>query len=145
MSSDGSWRLKPAVTERFDDKLDGRIVAQKLEEKGAFPGGFAHSQSESEVRVAMWQNRIVLATVDLPEELLKRAESAAAARGVSLGDLIGDALTRDLGQGSAPAQRRHRLRFPLFTSKAPGSLLLTNADVARSEVEADERWHGLPR
>jgi hypothetical protein len=83
----------------------------------------------------------VQATVDLPEDLLERAKSVADERGVSLGDLIGAALSRDLG-GRAASRRLH---FPLFESRAPGSLLLTNASIAQAEVEEDERRDGLSR
>jgi len=83
----------------------------------------------------MWQDREMKATVDLPEELLERAKSVAERRGVTLGDLIGAALERDLEEGAERFPLARRLHFPLFESRAPGSLLLTHDEIARAEAE----------
>lgn len=82
-------------------------------------------------------------TIELPDELLKRAKIAAVERGVSLKDLVREALAKDLSAAATPAPRR--VKFPIFPSKRPGSLHLTNADIARLEEEEDIRRHGLPR
>jgi hypothetical protein len=84
-------------------------------------------------------------TLDLPDELLKRAKIAAVGRGMTLGELIGSALARDLAAGPAPARLSRRLRFPLFPSARPGSLDLTNTDLACAEADEDLRRLGLPR
>lgn len=71
-------------------------------------------------------------TIDLPDDLLKRAKIAAVERGVTLRDLVGDALERELGhRQSAPSERRTRL--PIFRSGAPGTLTITNADITEMD------------
>ncbi len=83
-------------------------------------------------------------TLELPDELLERAKIAAAERGVTVRELIGSALAKDLAS-PPPALTGKRVRFPLFSSARPGSLELTNADLARVEDEEDLRQLGLPR
>jgi hypothetical protein len=84
-------------------------------------------------------------TVDLPDDLLKRAKIAAVERGVTLRALIGSAVARDLAAGPLPQEKRKRVQFPIFPSSRPGSMKLTNADIARAEEEEDLRRHGLSR
>lgn len=84
-------------------------------------------------------------TLDLPDELLKRAKIEAVERGTNLRDLVGAALERELNRPSEPKPRRKRARFPIFDSKAPGSLRLTNAKIAKLEGEEDVRRHGRAR
>jgi len=74
---------------------------------------------------------------------MKRAKIAAVERGVTLRELIGTALTRELVAGPPPLGARRRVQFPVFSSTRPGSLRLTNADIARSEAAEDRRRHGL--
>lgn len=84
-------------------------------------------------------------TLDLPDELLKRAKIEAVQRGTSLRDLVGAALERELNQPSEPKPMRKRMRFPIFDSKTPGSLRLTNAGIAKLEADEDVRRHGRAR
>lgn len=84
-------------------------------------------------------------TLDLPDDLMKRAKIAAVERGVTLHELIGAALERDLAAGAPPPAAKRRVQFPVFSSTRPGSLRLTNADIAGSEAAEDRRRHGLPR
>ena len=84
-------------------------------------------------------------TLDLPDELLKQAKIKAVERGTSLRDLVGAALERELKQPSEPKPTRKRVRFPIFDSKAPGSLRLTNAEIAKLEADEDVRRHGRAR
>ena len=86
-------------------------------------------------------------TLDLPDELLKRAKIEAVERGTTLRDLVGAALERELRQpaGAAPEPARKRARFPIFDSKAPGALRLTNAGIAKLESAEDTRRHGRAR
>jgi hypothetical protein len=79
----------------------------------------------------------------LPDELLKRAKIAAVERGVTLKELMREALAKELAAATTPAPRR--VEFPIFPSKRPGTMNLTNADIARLEEEEDIRRHGLPR
>lgn len=84
-------------------------------------------------------------TLDLPDDLLKRAKIEAVERGIPLKELVGSALAKELSGGAARDRRTRRLTFPIFSSKAPGSLELTGSDVSRAEWEEDLRRHGLSR
>jgi hypothetical protein len=84
-------------------------------------------------------------TLDLPDELLKRAKIEAVQRGTTLRDLVSAALERELGQPLGPKPARKRAHFPIFGSKAPGSLRLTNAKIAKLEAAEDLRRHGRAR
>ena len=79
-------------------------------------------------------------TLDLPDELLKRAKIAAVERGTSLREIVGAALERELNRPSEPKPMRKRARFPIFNSKAPGALRLTNAGIAKLEADEDPRF-----
>ena len=65
-------------------------------------------------------------TIDLPDPVFKRLKATAALRGVSLKEIILDAVEKQL-QPSGPT--RKRTKFPLIRSKQPGTLSLTNADI----------------
>ncbi len=82
-------------------------------------------------------------TLDLPDDLLRRAKIAAVERGTTLRDLVGQALTRELGLNSGERTRSRRASFPVFDSTAPGTMKLTAKDLSRIEAEEDERRHGL--
>lgn len=82
------------------------------------------------------------ATLDLPDELLKRAKVEAVERGTSLRDLVGAALERELNLPSEPKPMRKRARFPIFDSKAPGALRLINAEIVKLDGDEDHRRHG---
>lgn len=84
-------------------------------------------------------------TLDLPDELLKRAKIAAVERGIPLKELVGSALANELSSGASRDRRARRLTFPIFSSRSPGSLELTGADLSRAEWEEDLRRHGLSR
>jgi len=84
-------------------------------------------------------------TLDLPDELLKRAKIEAVERGIPLKELVGSALAKELGGVAFRRRPARRLSFPLFTSRAPGSLDLTSEDLSRAEWEEDLRRHGLSR
>ena len=84
-------------------------------------------------------------TLDLPDELLKRAKIKAVERGTSLRDLVGAALERELNRLPEPKPMRKRARFPIFDSKAPGALHLSNAVIAKLEGDEDRRRHGRTR
>ena len=84
-------------------------------------------------------------TLDLPDELLKQAKIEAVERGISLKELVGSALSKELGGAAIRDRRPRRQSFPIFSSRAPGSLELTSADLTRAEWEEDLRRHGLSR
>jgi hypothetical protein len=91
----------------------------------------------------MQQYAFMRTTLELPDELLKRAKIEAVERGITLKELVGIALARELVAEPAP-RRRSQLTFPLFPSQAPGVLKLTGRDIAASEAEEDRRRHGIP-
>lgn len=82
-------------------------------------------------------------TLDLPDELLKRSKIEAEERGISLEELVTQALSKELRRSSVRASRR-RTRFPIFASREPGSLDLSNADVASGENDEDRRRGAAP-
>ena len=84
-------------------------------------------------------------TLDLPDDLLKRAKIAAVERGTSLRDVVAAALEHEFSRPSVPAKTRKRAKFPIFGSVAPGSLRLTNAGIAAIETDEDLRRHGRAR
>lgn len=84
-------------------------------------------------------------TLDIPESLLKRAKIEAVQRGTTLRELVGAALERELTAASRASAAPRRARFPIFDSKAPGALRLTNARIAKVEAEEDARRHGRAR
>lgn len=84
-------------------------------------------------------------TLDLPDELLKRAKIEAVQRGTSLRALVGAALARELSRPSNPRPTRRRAHFPVFASKAPGALRLSNTVIAELEADEDARRHGRAR
>ncbi|GJL65429.1 MAG: hypothetical protein NPIRA05_04000 [Nitrospirales bacterium] len=82
-------------------------------------------------------------TLDLPDDLLKRAKIVAVQRGTTLKELIGAALEQELLTHSEHAPKARRTKFPIFPSSAPGALKLTNSILARHEAEEDSQRHGL--
>lgn len=83
-------------------------------------------------------------TIDLPDDILRKAKIAAVERGTTLRELVSHALARDLGLKEASPKPERRVQFPLMKSKSPRSLNLTNADIQRIEDEDEERRLGLP-
>ena len=81
-------------------------------------------------------------SVDLPAELLQKAKIAAIERGSTLKELISVALRRELERPQQEVPVR-RARFPIFRSRAPGTLKLTAEEVARLEDEEETRRHGI--
>jgi hypothetical protein len=73
-------------------------------------------------------------TVELPDALLRRAKTIALQHGSTLKDIVIRALERELDtiEDHAPPKR---LTFPLVKSARPGSLRLTNADIAQIELD----------
>jgi hypothetical protein len=85
-------------------------------------------------------------TIDLPDDVLRQAKIAAVERGTTLKELVGQALTRELGLAAKSDGRgRKRIKFPIFSSVSPGALRLTNADLTKLESEEDARRHGFTR
>ena len=81
-------------------------------------------------------------SIDLPDELLREAKIAAVNRGVTLRELVTDALHHELHGTTAPSQPLRTLDFPLIRSGVPGSLRITAEDIRRLEEEDDLRVMG---
>ena len=82
-------------------------------------------------------------TLDLPDDILRKAKIAAVERGTTLRELVSNAPARDLGLENPSKKTGRRLQFPLVKGPSPGSLMLTNEDILRSEDEEDVRRHGF--
>ena len=76
----------------------------------------------------------MMRTISLPDEVIEKAEVAARRQGLSLEAWMERAV--------ASASESGRVEFPVFTSKNPGSLHLTNEDIRRLEEEDDLRMLG---
>lgn len=74
-------------------------------------------------------------TVELPPELMRAAKARAAEQGESFKDWFAAAVAAALGRERTSAGRR--VTLPLITSKRPGKVRLTNADLADLEAAAD--------
>jgi hypothetical protein len=81
--------------------------------------------------------------LELPDDLMERARTAAKERGVTLRELVGDALAKELLPGPAAGRPKRRVRLPIFPSNQPGSLELSAEDLANAEAAEDARRHGL--
>jgi hypothetical protein len=83
-------------------------------------------------------------TLDLPDELLKKAKVAAIERGTTLREVVSIALSRELGVASAPNSSA-RTTFPLFRSKGKGKLRIDEKVISRIEDEDFGRRGGFSR
>jgi hypothetical protein len=66
-------------------------------------------------------------TIDMPDQLFRELKAIAARRGTSLKAVIRTAVEEEIRKQEAKAGRR--LKFPLLSSREPGSLNLTNAEI----------------
>ena len=66
-------------------------------------------------------------TIDLPDSLFRELKAVAARRGTSLKALIRTAVEEEIRRAERRAGRR--VKFPLLSSREPGSVDLTNAEI----------------
>lgn len=66
-------------------------------------------------------------TVDLPDPLFRELKATAARRGTSLKAVILAAVEEEIRSKEGKAGRK--LKFPLLSSREPGSLNLSNAEI----------------
>lgn len=66
-------------------------------------------------------------TIDLPDPLFRELKAVAARRGISLKNLVRAAVEGEIRKTEAKIGKR--LKFPLLSSDAPGSLALANAEI----------------
>jgi len=76
-------------------------------------------------------------TIDVPDELLRAVKKKAADHDEKLKDVFVRALEREVGITQRPMRRR--LTLPLVHSDSPGSVTLSNADIAETLAEDDTR------
>ena len=69
------------------------------------------------------------ATVELPDDVYRRTEQAAQARGLSVDELISNVLEQGLPDEKVDASiMSKRVTFPILHSKQPGTMDLSNFD-----------------
>lgn len=73
-------------------------------------------------------------TLDIPDDLLRRAKAEAALKGKTLQAFVMELLEQKLGLPQPPSRR---VRLPLVRSMAPGRLRLSGADVAEAMAHDD--------
>ena len=73
-------------------------------------------------------------TLELPDDLLRKAKIVAVERRTTLRELVGKALARELGM-KEPARAR-RAMLPISNTSASQTRNLTSKDLADSEVES---------
>ena len=66
-------------------------------------------------------------TIDLPDSLFRELKAVAARRGKSLKAVIQTAIEEEIRRTERRAGRR--VKFPMLSSREPGSLDLTNAEI----------------
>ncbi len=66
-------------------------------------------------------------TLELPDTLFRELKSVAAQRGTTLKNVIRAAIEVEMQK--AQGKETHRVKFPILSSKNPGSLNLTNAEI----------------
>ena len=67
-------------------------------------------------------------TVDLPNELTRDVKVAAANRGLTLKVFLRMAVERELKREPVPL-KPEKLKFPLISSRKPGSLKISNEQI----------------
>ena len=72
-------------------------------------------------------------TVDLPDELFRELKMLAVRRGTSLKELLRIAVEHELG-GARGLPGDYRVQFPLLTSREPGKLSLSNAEIDKLNI-----------
>jgi hypothetical protein len=73
-------------------------------------------------------------TIEIPDDLFRKAKVQAALEGVRLRDLIERGLRLVLAESAPPALRR--VNFPLHHSRRPGAF--STADVRRAEEQGQQ-------
>ena len=101
------------------------------------------SSHELTLFLPMQEYVLVRTTLDLPDDLLRRTKIEAVERGITLRELVAQALLHELEPQGPGRAARKRPKFPIFPSSSPGSLDLTTEDLRRVESEEDQRRHGL--
>ena len=75
-------------------------------------------------------------TIEIPDDLFRKAKAQAALEGVWLRDVIERGLWLVLAEPALPASRR--VNFPLHRSRRPGVLSVEDVYHAEEQVQRDE-------
>jgi hypothetical protein len=75
-------------------------------------------------------------TIEIPDDLFRKAKAQAALEGVRLRDLIERGLRLALAEPAPSAPRR--VTFPLHRSRRPGALSAVDVRRAEEQVQRDE-------
>ena len=75
-------------------------------------------------------------TIEIPDDLFRKAKAQAALEGVRLRDVIERGLRLALAEPAPPASRR--VRLPLHHSRHPGVLLTEDVRRADAQMHGDE-------
>ncbi len=67
-------------------------------------------------------------TIDMPDDLFRRTKATAAARGVTLKQIIVNAVEHEINQPAKAAKSRRPLKLPLIHLEPGRTLDLTNFD-----------------
>lgn len=89
----------------------------------------------------MRQYHRMKAVIDLNDGLLRRAEVEAKTRGITVSDLLRQALIKELDahphEQILPSELGF-VQFPIFKSKAPGTLKITPEVISALDKEEDK-------
>ena len=91
-----------------------------------------------------WHHHTVRTTIDLPDDLLRRAKATAALRGMKLKDLMAQILESGLGSvntGTSPAPKRRKLPVMIPATGRKISIL-SNAELFEILDREDDKRHG---
>jgi hypothetical protein len=75
-------------------------------------------------------------TIEISDDLFRKAKAQAALEGVRLRDVIERGLRLVLGEPMPPASRR--VDFPLHRSRRPGTLSVQDVYRAEEQIQRDE-------
>jgi hypothetical protein len=70
-------------------------------------------------------------TIDIPDNLLRRAKATAAMEGKSLKTFLTNAVANELERSAEKKIVRKKVSLPLVPSKRPGTLQLSSDKIAR--------------
>ena len=84
-------------------------------------------------------------TIDLPEDLLRRAKATAALRGIKMKDLVSELIASGLADSTRRETGRYGMNCPIpVTIPATGRKIpvLTNAEIFEILDREDDETHG---
>ena len=83
-------------------------------------------------------------TIDIPDDILRRAKAVAALRGMKLKDLVAQLLDAGLRGGASPqAPKTRRRKLPVMIPAAGRKIpILTNAELFEIIDAEDDKEHG---